>query len=80
MQKYRIEFILHAYNTTGELIKSSLSEFGENLKVNDAPMQETGKGREFAISMIAEEPEAIFDICTQFGRIKSVKVNEEGSI
>ncbi|MCM8797764.1 MAG: hypothetical protein NC923_07865 [Candidatus Omnitrophica bacterium] len=78
MQKYRIEFILHTYNTTGQAIKSSLAEFGEDVEVQDCLDAEARLGRDFKINIVVSEPEEIFDLCAQFGRIKSVKIDDGG--
>lgn len=75
MQKYHLEFILHTYGASEQSIKSSLAEFGEAVEVSDS--NESGqKGRNLTVSVNTEEPTAIFDLCSQFGRIKSIKVNE----
>jgi len=73
-EKFTIEFILHAYNTTIEQIKSSLAEFGDCLEVVDCKNSQE-KGCNFKINISTEDPTLIFDVCSQFGRIRSVKVN-----
>jgi dihydroxyacetone kinase-like predicted kinase len=75
-QKYRLEFILHTYNTSIEAIKNSLVEFGNSLEVSDSP-KSAEKGNNFQISLNTEDPTLVFDICSQFGRIRSVKINDE---
>jgi dihydroxyacetone kinase-like predicted kinase len=78
LQRYKLEFILHTYDTTIETIKNSLVEFGESLEVSDSSGSE-GKGDNFQISLNTEDPTLVFDICSQFGRIRSVKINDEGN-
>lgn len=75
--KYRLEFILHAYNITLGEVKNSLAEFGSNLEVLESP-DSSGKGRDFKVNLNTEDPTLVFDACAQFGRIRSVKVEEEG--
>ena len=75
--KYQLEFILHTQDALGESIKSSLSEFGEDLKIS-VSRDDNLQGKNFKININTEDPTAIFDICAQFGRIKSVKVDEGG--
>ena len=75
LQKYRLEFILHTYNTSIEAIKNSLVEFGNSLEVSDS-LKSTEKGNNFQISLNTEDPTLVFDICSQFGRIRSVKIND----
>ncbi len=76
MQKYRLEFILCVRRSTPEVIKSSLSEFGGRLEISDSCPDPNSKARNLKINIDTEEPTAIFDVCSQFGRIKAIKVNE----
>jgi dihydroxyacetone kinase-like predicted kinase len=73
---YKLEFILHIYNTPVNTLKSSLSEFGEDLEITDSCQDPDAKGKDFKINIKTEEPTLIFDVCSQFGRIKSAKVDE----
>lgn len=77
MHSYHLEFILNTYNVSEEVIKSSLAEFGESLKVSLLPQDNTGKGENFKVCISTPDPTVIFDICAELGRIKTVKVNEE---
>jgi len=36
------------------------------------------KGNNFKVNISTEDPTIIFDLCSQFGRIRSVKVGNEG--
>ncbi|OGX17439.1 MAG: hypothetical protein A3K83_06830 [Omnitrophica WOR_2 bacterium RBG_13_44_8b] len=76
MQKYRLEFILHVQDVKISAIKSSLSEFSENFSICESP-DSCDKNRNFKISINTDEPTAIFDICAQFGRIRSIKIDED---
>lgn len=76
-QKYKLEFVLCAYNTSIETIKNSLAEFGDNINVSDDPLNKE-KGKDFLVTISTEDPELVFDICSQFGRIRSVRIDEEG--
>ena len=77
IQKYLIEFTLHVHGMPVEKIKSSLAEFGEHAQVQVS--EDAGeRGKDLMISIEAEDPTMIFDVCAQFGRIKSAKVNEQG--
>jgi len=75
IQKYALEFILHIQNASEKMIKNSLSEFGEAIEIC-ACQDANQKGKDLKININTEDPTMIFDICSQFGRIKSVKVNE----
>ena len=75
MQKFIMEFILCAHTSSREAIKSSLSEFGVDIKIDD-PVSSQTSSSDFKINIITEDPTFIFDACSQFGRIKSAKINE----
>jgi len=78
-EKYWLDFILRAYGESAQNIKSALSEFGEHLEIaEDAEGQ--GQARDYKIRIQTEEPTLVFDVCSQFGRIKSVKINEDGGL
>lgn len=76
MPKFFLEFIITTYNASKDSIKNSLREFAEGLEIHDC-LDSDASGRDFKINLNTEDPTVIFDICSQFGRIKSVKVNEE---
>ncbi len=72
--KYNLKFILHSKNNTLKLIKSSLAEFGGNLEVvQTLDFQETS---DYEVQLVTEDPTLVFDLCAQFGRIRSIKVQE----
>ena len=74
--KFKLGFLLHTYNTTIDSLRSALAEFGEKLDV--AEIIDAGqKGKNFKININTEDPTIVFDVCSQFGRIKSVKVEDE---
>ncbi|MFH0762953.1 MAG: hypothetical protein V1925_03570 [Candidatus Omnitrophota bacterium] len=75
MTKYAVEFILQGRTADGGILKDSLAEFGEELEIFP-PAGSAGPIEEFKVSIICEEPTLIFDICSQFGRIKTVRVDE----
>lgn len=75
--KFRLDFILHTYNTTLEAVKSSLAEFGEKLDIAEVD-DNSQKGKNFKININTEDPTIVFDVCSQFGRIRSVKVGDDG--
>ncbi len=77
MSRYYLEFILCINDASPEMIKNSIVEFGNNLKITDCD-DVLHKGKNFKINIDTEDPTIIFDACAQFGRIKSVKVEEAG--
>ena len=72
--KYALEFVLHAKDSSPKIIKSALAEFGSELMVADCLKQ--GESCNYDVRMITEDPTLVFDLCSQLGRIRSVKVNE----
>ncbi len=75
IQKFRIQFTLHTHGCSPKEIKNAFAEFGENLLVEELACS-SAEENNFQVSLISEEPTAIFDICGQFGRIRAVKVEE----
>jgi dihydroxyacetone kinase-like predicted kinase len=71
-EKYKLEFILHTKNSSPKMIKSSLAEFGSELAVSEC--QEHGEECNYKVCMVTEDPTLVFDLCSQMGRIRSVKV------
>ncbi len=72
--KYSLEFILHAKDSSPKIIKSALAEFSNDLVVDDCKMH--GESCNYKVTMITEDPTLVFDLCSQLGRIRSVKVHE----
>lgn len=75
MQKYSLEFLLSVYNLSVKKLASSLSEFSEGLEI--IPYSDEKSNRETVkIKLITDDPTIVFDVCSQFGKIKSVKVQD----
>lgn len=75
--KFALEFILHARNANVKVIKSALLEFGSELDISPAcDCAQTGN---YNIVLNTEDPTLVFDLCSQFGRIRSIKVSEQNS-
>lgn len=75
MNRYLLEFVLYIQDASAEMIKESIFEFGRDLEIvecDDAIV----RGKNFRVRINTDDPTLIFDTCAQFGRIKSVKVNE----
>ncbi len=76
MRKYCLEFILNMQTVSMETLKNSIVEFGEDLEILQLQQDDDVEGRDFKIRIYTEDPTIIFDTCTQFGRLKSIKVDE----
>ncbi|MCX5702080.1 MAG: hypothetical protein NTW64_03765 [Candidatus Omnitrophica bacterium] len=92
MPKYHLEFILYIQDASLDILKNSIIEFGEGLEIIELSDEESDEGnsltsepeeqirerkvKKFKISLHTLDPTIIFDTCAQFGKIKSVKINE----
>ena len=76
MHNFHLEFILSVYDTSAEIIKSSLTEFSEHLEICAITPDKPGESEDFKVKLLTEEPTVIFDLCAQLGKIKSVKIDE----
>jgi len=72
---YSLEFILHINNVSISMLQKAIADFGHDLEIA-ACRGHSGKGMNLQISINTDTPAAIFDTCAQFGRLKSVKINE----
>jgi len=74
MQKYSLEFILNIRAASVEEIRGSLSGLGENLVISE-PEENIPGSQDLKIRIHTEDPTLIFDTCSQFGKLKSVKID-----
>jgi hypothetical protein len=75
---FRLELILHAHDTSAQDIRNSLVEFAQDIEIVDMSPEVASEGKDFKLSMRVQDPTMIFDLCGQFGRIRSVKVEGKG--
>ena len=76
MLKYSLEFILNMQAASSETLRDSIVGFGEDLEIYQLPQDNDDKDRNFRIHIYTEDPTVIFDTCAQFGRLKSIRINE----
>ena len=74
---FRLEFILHVHDTSMQDIRNSLIEFAQDIEICDMSPDVASGGKDFKLNMRVQDPTMIFDLCGQFGRIRSVKVEEK---
>jgi hypothetical protein len=72
--KYLLEFVLHAKNSSPKIIKNALAEFGGDLAVSEC--HRSGESCNYDVSITTEDPTLVFDLCSQLGRIRSIKVHQ----
>jgi dihydroxyacetone kinase-like predicted kinase len=77
MHRYYLEFILNMRDDAEAVLRNSIIEFGEDLQITPVQEDNPGKGKNFKIHIYTLDPTIIFDTCSQFGRIKSVKISED---
>jgi len=77
MQKFSLEFILSASNASAEMILHSLMQAGEGAKVLEIPQRQEPQTESFQVQVSTQDPTLIFDICSQFGRIRSIRIDEK---
>lgn len=78
MHKYHLEFILNIFpDIPTETLKNSLVEFGENLEISQALQDNDIKGKDLKVCIHTDDPTIIFDTCAQFGKMKSIKIDEK---
>jgi len=75
MRKQSLNFILTTMGASEKAIRSSLVEFGENLEILALGRNEGSRVQDYNIIITTEDPTIIFDLCAEFGRIKSVKIS-----
>ena len=73
---YKLEFILHTYDASAQALRSSLAEFGDGIEITDSA-EESERGSNFKVVINTLEPTLVFDLCSQFGRIRAAKINDE---
>lgn len=73
--KYSVEFTINIYNVSLDVLKASLAELGNDLNLDDTKELD-GKERIVKIHIHTDDPHLVFDACSQFGRLRHVKVEE----
>jgi len=76
ISRYSLEFILSLHSEPIEKVKNSIREFGDGIEITQLPHDGVSEFRDFKVNIHTLDPEVIFDTCGQFGRIKSVKIDE----
>ena len=69
---YTLHFILQTPKENRAVIEGALVELGDDLKIVPCPPEPEA----LQVQIKTQDPTRIFDICSEFGRITSVKVDE----
>lgn len=73
--KYSVEFTINIYDTSLDVLKNSLADLGSDLNLEEGK-ELNGKDKIIKIHIYTDDPHLVFDTCSQFGRLKSVKIKE----
>ena len=66
---------MNTQNASLKDLEDSLGRLGDGLEISGI-CRESVTQEDFKICITTEDPTVIFDACAQFGRIKSIKINE----
>jgi dihydroxyacetone kinase-like predicted kinase len=73
--RYRVEFRLNIDDISLAVIRECLAELGEDLNLEEEK-EESTKNRIIKIHLHTDNPHLVFDACSEFGRLKQVKISE----
>ncbi len=73
---YHLDFILSTPDTSLDVLKKSLEGCADNPEILEMPDENSQKCKNFMIHVRTQDPTLIFDICSEYGKISSVKVDE----
>lgn len=76
-KNFVMEFILHSYGASIQALTNSLTEFAEDIRIAPIEPGVADNGNDFLVNLRAQDPTSIFDICSQFGRIRRAKIEEK---
>jgi len=74
--RYKVEFTMQIYDASLETLGGSLAGLCDDLNLEQIG-EAGGKSRIIKICLYTNNPHLIFDTCSEFGRLKSVKIDEE---
>ncbi len=75
MPSYYLEFILCARKEDIQAIKDTLKDYVRSIEVQHSESCDQASD-ELKVTLEAPDPTLIFDLCREFGKMKSVKVDE----
>lgn len=76
MNNYNVDLMLNTFYKDQVKIKNSLLTCSEEATIS-LILENTDGSFDYSIVAVAQDPTLVFDVCAQFGRMKSVKVNED---
>jgi dihydroxyacetone kinase-like predicted kinase len=71
---YSLKFFLQAHDADAAAICNALRDIGEDVVVTAG--QTADRPGTFEVQLFTRDPALVFDVCGQFGRIQSVRIDE----
>ena len=75
---YSLDFMLQAPGVSLDVLKKSLAGCADDPQIQEITQGPDLNEKKFSIQARTQDPTLVFDICSQYGKISSVKVDEEG--
>lgn len=66
------------YGDYAEAFKKALAPYADSLEIDPMPRADADRLRHYKVQILAIDPTIIFDMCAEYGRIKAVKIDEQG--
>lgn len=76
MSRFFVEFILSTPDARLQGLKGLLGQYSEGLEIAAQPQDDTERAKHFKIQLSTTDPTIIFDLSAQFGRLKSIRIDE----
>ncbi len=76
MLKYQLEFVLAAAGISEQDLLDLLKDITEEVELSVLPQQGGERSLPYKVTACVQDPTIVFDACAEFGRIRSVKIEE----
>ncbi|MFA5430015.1 MAG: hypothetical protein WC329_02530 [Candidatus Omnitrophota bacterium] len=76
LRKFRMKFILGVGCVSEDMLRRALDGIGEEIELSLQGEAGVPGGSCMHVSLGTDDPELVFDICSQYGKIRSAKIEE----
>lgn len=76
LRKFRLEFVLSSRGMSEDMLRRAIEGIGEEIEIAFCPDSEVNGEVKFHVYLNTDDPELVFDICSQYGKLMSVKIDE----
>ncbi len=76
LRKFRMKFVLGGGCVSEDILRRALEGIGEDIELSLHKETNVPGESGIHVSLGTDDPELIFDICSQYGRIRSAKIEE----